>query len=279
MSIEINEGHFNGFDGQDLFFQVWPEPQPQALVVGVHGLGEHCESYRRLAEGLKGSGYQLCMSDLRGHGRSSGRRGVGSLDEFVQDIMIFIGEMRRLYPQLPIFILGHSLGGLVVLKTLIKHSDLNIKGVALSSPLLGVTVEIPTWKRKSAQLLSKVAPNLTLFNEIPHKNLTHDWDVVQALGQDHLRHDRISPRLFVDMLASMDFVMANAEKIRQPILIQQAGEDLVVSRPKTEAFFEKLQAPDKELIVYDGYFHEIYNELGRPRVFEELKRWFKKHLK
>jgi alpha-beta hydrolase superfamily lysophospholipase len=277
MGTTVQEGHFTSFDGLEIFFQAWPEAQPSALVVGVHGLGEHSGSYIRLAEGLKGSGFQFCMADLRGHGRSGGKRGVGTIDECVSDTKLFLQTAKELYPGLPVFLLGHSMGGLVATKTLIKNSDMKLNGLVLSSPLLGVSLEIPGWKRSSVNFLSKTLPNLTLFNEIPDKNLTHDLAVVQSYGQDHLRHSRISPRMFASMLESMDFVLANAGQVKVPVLMQQAGEDLIVSRPKAEKLFKNFTVNDKELIIYDDYYHEVYNEVGRPRVFEELKRWLSKH--
>src|SRR4029077_4270 len=117
-------GTFEGFDGSELFFQTWPVANPKAVVIGIHGLGEHADTYKRLAIGLQNSPYQLIMSDLRGHGRSSGKRGVGTVDEFVLDNKLFVNVVKQRFSHLPFFFLGHSMGGLVLSKLLIRNGDL-----------------------------------------------------------------------------------------------------------------------------------------------------------
>lgn len=279
MALSTAEGTFEGYDGSELFFQTWPKENPDAIVLGIHGLGEHSGSYNLLAEGLQETSHQLIMADLRGHGRSSGKRGVGTIDEFVLDTKQFHGEVVKKFPRIPLFFLGHSTGGLILIKLLIRHGSLGALGAVLSSPLLGVTVEIPAFKRKSANFLAKVAPNMTLSNEIPDKHLTHYKKVLESYANDSWRHNRISPRLFVDMLASMDYVFKQRDKLKIPLLMQQAGDDLVVSQKRGEEFFDGLEINDKEKIIYEGYYHEIYNEIWREKPFNDLKRWIQNHIK
>jgi alpha-beta hydrolase superfamily lysophospholipase len=277
MGLQIEEGLFKGYDGCELFFQTWTQSSPKAVILGIHGLGEHVDSYKLLALGLQDSGYQLIMSDLRGHGRSSGKRGVGTIDEFILDIKLFFGVMKERFPGLPIFLLGHSMGGLVLLKLLIRHGSLGALGAVFSSPLMGVTVEIPAIKRKSATVLAALTPNITLYNEIPLTNLSHNKEHIAGMEIDHMRHNRISPKLFVEMLNSMDYVVKCADKIQLPVLFQLAGDDKVVSRSKSEALYEKLTAPDKEMFIYNQFYHEIYNESGREKPISDMKKWLDKH--
>src|SRR5690349_8061237 len=103
MGVTIEEGHFKGYDGSELFFQTWPQTSCRAAILGIHGLGEHSNSYRLLAEGLSGSGFQLIMSDLRGHGQSTGKRGVGSIDDFVLDIKLFHTVVKERFADVPLF--------------------------------------------------------------------------------------------------------------------------------------------------------------------------------
>jgi acylglycerol lipase len=279
MDTTIEEGTFEGFDGSELFFQTWPHEAPRAIILGIHGLGEHTDSYKRLAQGLKSAPVQLMMSDLRGHGRSEGKRGVGSIDEFVLDIKLFVKVVRQRFPNLPFFFLGHSMGGLVLIKLLIRNGSMGASGAIFSSPLLGVAVKIPVIKEKSAGFLSKIVPNLSLSNEIPREHLTHDRAVIDEYNSDHLRHDRISPRLFVDILSNFDYVFQNKDKITLPILMQQAADDFVVSQKRAEEFFDLLPSQDKEKIVYQGFYHEIYNEVGRQKPFSDLIKWLQKHMR
>jgi lysophospholipase len=143
MDLQVEEGHFSGYDGSELFFQTWSKRSPEAVILGVHGFGEHSDAYKLLAEGLKETPYQLIMSDLRGHGRSSGKRGLGTIDEFVLDIKLFYEQVRSRFPKLPLFILGHSLGGLIVMKFLIRNGRMDASGAVLSSPLTKLALEIP----------------------------------------------------------------------------------------------------------------------------------------
>ncbi|MDZ4677989.1 MAG: alpha/beta hydrolase [Oligoflexia bacterium] len=277
MGLQIEEGTFKGYDGSELFFQTWAQQSSQAVILGIHGLGEHSDSYKLLAEGLMGSPYQLIMSDLRGHGRSSGKRGVGTIDEFVLDIKLFHSVVKTRFSGKPIFFLGHSMGGLVLSKLLIRHGDFGARGAIFSSPLLDLSVQIPKLKRKSAGVLAAMAPNMTLYNEIPLNHLSHDKEHVGTMELDHLRHNRISPKLFVELLASMKYVFDCARKIQLPVLMQLSGDDKIVSRPKAEEFYEQLEAKDKELLIYEQFYHEIYNEVGRDKPFSDLKKWLIKH--
>jgi alpha-beta hydrolase superfamily lysophospholipase len=273
----IEEGTFKGFDDAELFFQTWPVSAPKSIILGIHGLGEHSGSYKYLAQGLEKSPYQLIVSDLRGHGRSAGKRGVGSVDEYILDIRLFVNVVQKRYPNLPLFFLGHSMGGLILTKLLIRNGSMGALGGVLSSPLYGVTVKVSAIKEKSATFLNAIAPNLTLANEIPNENLTHDKAIVEEYENDHLRHNRITPKLYTNMVESFDYVFKNADKITLPILMQQSGDDKVVSQPKGEEFFNLLTTRDKEKIVYEGYYHEIYNETGRQKPFTDLIRWLDKH--
>lgn len=279
MGLQVEEGNFKGYEGSELFFQTWPQSKPKAVILGIHGLGEHADSYRLLAEGLQDTGYQLFFSDLRGHGRSAGKRGVGTIDEFVRDIKVFTPLVQAKFPDLPFFFLAHSMGGLVLLKLLIRHGSLGASGAVLSSPLLGVAVEVSGIKKGAAQWLSKLTPNLTMNNEIPPENLTHYKKVIERNETDHWRHDRISPLLYTSMLRNMEYVFNRPDKIQLPLLMQQAGDDLVVSAPKAIELFGHLTMADKELITYDGYYHEIYNEIWREKPIGDLVRWLDRHLK
>src|ERR1019366_3216314 len=112
MDLQVEESHFNGYDGAELYYQTWSKPSPKGVILGIHGLGEHSDCYKLLAEGLSESPYQLIMSDLRGHGRSTGNRGIGTIDDYVLDIKLFHNLVKNRFKDIPLFLLGHSMGGL-----------------------------------------------------------------------------------------------------------------------------------------------------------------------
>jgi len=278
MDLQVEEGNFEGYDGAELFFQTWSKISPKGVIIGIHGIGEHSDCYKLLAEGLSESPFQLIMPDLRGHGRSTGKRGVGSIDDYVLDIKLFHALVEKRFKDTPLFFLGHSMGGLTLLSYLVRNGDKKIAGVVLSSPLLGVAVDIPMIKRKSASLLFRITPNLGLYNEIPFEDLSHYKKVIASYENDPWRHDRISPKLFISMLENIDSVFSQSDKLSAPLLMQQAGDDKVVSQKKAEELFEKLKINDKTQIVYEGYFHEIYNEIWRDKPYADLKKWLERHL-
>ncbi|MBK9294616.1 MAG: alpha/beta hydrolase [Oligoflexia bacterium] len=274
--LQVVEASFKSYDDTEIYFQTFKPSQPKALVVGCHGLGEHSDCYRFVADKLVNEGFEFSIFDHRGHGKSEGKRGVGSIDEMVLDLKFFIQEI--INKDLPLFILAHSMGGLVAIKYLIRHGMGKARGVVLSSPLLGVTVQIPFWKKSSASLLAKALPAITLHNEIPHKNLTHDQDVVAYYDRDTLRTDRISAPMFMSMLESIDYVFKNSDQLQGQVFFQLSGEDLVVSRAEAEKFFHKLKVKNKKIQIYDGYYHEIYNELKREVPLADLANWLKQCL-
>lgn len=279
MSPSVEEKNFKSFDETELFSQAWtPDQKPKALVIGTHGLGEHADSYRFLGNALTKKNYKLIMFDHRGHGRSEGKRGVGTIDEFVLDLKVFIDFARKNNPDLPFFFIAHSMGALVLIKYLIRNGFGQSKGAVFSSPMLGVSVEIPAWKKKISGALAVTLPRLTLFNEIPPGNLSHDPVVVKSYGLDHLRHDRISAPLFISMLESIDYCFKHHDKLDGPMYFQVAGTELVVSRPETEKFYALLTRLNKEMKIYEGFHHEIYNELKRDEVFADLTNWLDKKL-
>lgn len=278
--METIEGHFSGYDGAQMFYQTWPKSLgPKAHILGIHGLGEHADSYFRLAQGLSDSPYQLFMLDLRGHGKSTGKRGVASIDEFVQDFGHFRTAISEKFGDRPTFLLGHSMGGLVLAKLLTSVGASGILGAVFSSPFFGVSMKVPWIKEKSASVLGLLAPGLTLNNQINLQHLSHDPEVYTHNLKDQWRHDRISAKLFKSMMESVDHVFKNVEKIQCPVLAQIAGEDLLVDSKKGKEFFEALKTPDKTLHVYEGFYHEIYNEVKKDKPIGDLIRWLNQKLK
>lgn len=275
--VRRKEGYVAARDGLKLYYQVWHSDQRPAegkayTIVVTHGLGEHSDPYCRLGEAMALAGHEVLAWDLRGHGRSDGKRAViDSFNDFANDLKDVISAASERGK--PVVILGHSMGGLITCRYLIDNPSAKLSGFVLSSPLVGIAVEIPRLKEAAGRWLGKFFPELTLFNEIKFSDLTHDRAVIAEFEIDTLRHDRVSTRLYLEILGALDFVPARASKITLPALVQQAGADRIVSRPRTEEFFTHLGSEDKTLHVYEGFCHEIYNETERARPFADLTKW------
>ena len=281
MAIEQREGHFRGDGGIELFYQSWAPPTPFATLVVTHGISEHSECYKKTAESLAALGWNVIAWDLRGHGRSEGKRGfVGDFMEYVRDLRRFLthlGEAGRL--DKPFALIGHSMGGLVTLRHLVDYGNPDPAAepkcpkplaVALSSPLVGIGVEVPFVKDFAARLLHRVWPSITLNNEIHYDRLTRDPQFLAGYPTDPLRHDKISPPLYFGMLSNIEIVKHLADRVRLPILIQAAGMEKIVSLPAIKEIFPKLGSENKKLIIYEDSYHEIFNDLDREKVFGDL---------
>lgn len=267
---------------EKLFLRGWTPPNPRGAVLITHGQAEHSGCYSFLVQCLTGAGYSVWAWDLRGHGKSDGKRGyVANFDDYIQD---FIDVFKFVRSQLPagqgLVALSHSMGGLIQTKALMENTDLqlSLKAQVLSSPLFGLALKVPYLKDRAAIILSRLAPKITLFNEINFSILTHDSQVLAAYPSDPLRHDQVSPSVYVGMIEAFKELPKGGSLIRLPTLLQQAGSDRVVSRSAAEKIYAGFAATDKEIRIYEGLFHEIYNEVGRQQVFEDLLQFLAKRM-
>ena len=281
-SLKRVEGHFLS-RSTELFYQRWINPTARATLVLTHGLGEHSESYVKSAESIAKLGYSIIAWDLRGHGRSSGKRGhVDHFSDYTTDLSQLLLHLQK-NGQLdqPFALLAHSMGGLITLKYLIEESrdgasdDPRPKACVLSSPLLGVALKVPVIKSLAADVLFKIWPSMTLANEIQYTDLTRDPEWLKTYPKDSLRHDKISPALYHGMNDAMADVLARADQVKLPIAILAAGDDKIVNVEVTKQVFEKLGSSQKMMKVYEGNYHEIFNDLDRETVFRDLDQFFK----
>ncbi len=282
MELQRSEGNFLS-GSTELFYQRWLNPSARATLVLTHGMGEHSEAYVKSADALGKLGWNIVAWDLRGHGRSAGKRGhVDHFSDFTSDLsQLLLHLQKNGQLQQPFVLVGHSMGGLITLKYLIDETkegasdDPRPSACILSSPLLEVALKVPAVKEFASKVLNNFWPSLTLYNEIQYTDLTRDPEWLKTYDRDSLRHDKISPALYQGMVETMKDVMADAEKIKLPIEILAAGHDKVVSLKATEAFFEKVSSPMKKMIVYKESYHEIFNDLERESVFRDLNQFLK----
>jgi alpha-beta hydrolase superfamily lysophospholipase len=276
------EGHFWGYQDAELFFQMWRPEKVRGTLVLTHGLGEHSERYNSVANEMADIGWQTLAWDLRGHGRSEGKRGyVNRFQDYCDDLESFLRFVKSHHHDRtnPIVLFGHSMGGLITLKMLLNHNPQNVNGVVLSSPALGVSLEVPYLKVKGAELLAKWAPKVTLFNEIDYTILSRDRALTSQYGKDPLRHDKVSSRLFLGMREAFEEMMNQAQDFHWPMLLQLAGQEKVVSTPASKDFFEKVGAKKKDLVIYADSYHEIYNDLDKADVIRDLKSFLERMTK
>ncbi len=274
-------GEFAGSDGVKIFYRHYPAESERARLVIAHGLGEHSSRYGNVIERMLPMGISVWVPDHRGHGQSEGTRGhVLNFMQYLTDLRAMI-ELARdgMAGDCKCFLLGHSMGGLIAIHYAQRFPEL-IDGVLASSPALGMVIEVPAAKKILGLFMSYFWPSLTMGNDLDASKISHDQDVVRAYQNDPLVHDRVSTRFFTELMAAMKSVNQQASSLQVPILMQVAGDDHLVNARTAGQFFEKLEVPDKTLYVYEGLYHEIYNELEAQRkpVLKDLEDWLEKRL-
>lgn len=260
-------------DDLTLFGQGWePEIKSQAVVCLVHGLGEHSGRYAHLGEVLTASGYALLAFDLRGHGKSQGRRGHSpSIEAFIDDIAHLLVEANQRYSNLPCFLYGHSLGGILVLNYALRRKP-NLTGVVASAPGLRTALESQTTKVFFARVMGSLLPGLTIPSGLDPETISRDPAVVQDYINDPLVHDRLSLGLAKNLLQAIGWIFEHAGEFPVPLLLMHGTGDKLAF-PAGSQEFASLVPGDCTIKLWDGLSHEIHNEPEKGEVIAYLVGW------
>lgn len=273
------EGQLTTQDELNLYARAWlPDGPIRAVIAFSHGLGEHIGRYEHVGAALAAEGYALQMADLRGHGRSPGKRGhVMAWQDYHRDFEAIIAGARALAPAAPLFIGGHSNGGLILLSYAVSHTPEGCAGVIASAPLLRVGFEPPKLTLMLARVLSLLAPGMQLNNELDAKGLSHDQAVVDAYINDPLVHPQISTRYATELMKAQAETLARARNLRLPLLIIHGDSDPIVAVSGSRDFYAAAASADKTLKEYEGLHHELFNEFEKERVLADLIAWLDAH--
>lgn len=275
------EAKLKSKDGIELFVRGWePDTKPKAVVALIHGHGEHVGRYEHVARAMTNAGYAFAGFDLRGHGKSGGIRGhFASWDAVMQDILDFFGFLTQRYPELPQFLYGHSLGGLIVLTYALQHKA-GLKGVIATGAGLRSQVHDQKAKLMMAKILGSIAPTALVPSGLDDTILSHDPAVIQAYKSDPLVHNRMSLGFGKAGLNATDFAWQHAEEFSLPLLIMHGTADRN-TYSHGSADFAKLAAKnnrDVTLKLWEGMYHEIHNEPEKDQVIEFMIDWLNRHL-
>ncbi|MDY6874723.1 MAG: alpha/beta hydrolase [Chloroflexota bacterium] len=271
------ESTFSGFGGLELYYQCWrPEVEPRAALAVVHGFGEHSGRYGNVVDWFVPRGCAVYAFDLRGHGRSPGPRGyINEWAEFREDVKSFLELVHEQEPERPVFLLGHSMGGLIVLEYVLHHPE-GLIGVIASGPAL--EVGISPFLMALSKVLSGVLPRLTLGTKLDATTISRDAAVVEAYVSDPLVHSLGTPRLSTELTRATEWTQAHAAEMRIPCLIVHGSADRLVPPEGSRIFYENVTFADKERQAYEGYYHEVFNDVGKERVLADVEAWIERHL-
>ncbi len=266
-------------DGTKLYIETHPVPNPKHVVVLVHGFAEHIGRYGEIFERLNRANMSVLGVDLRGHGRSHGMRGyINNFSEYIDDLGTAVREAQTRNNVSKVIILAHSMGALVASCYAAQHPD-QISGLILSSPLIEIAVEIPAWKRRAGQWMAKLMPSFSLKSTMDTKYLTHDTEKVRAYDEDPLIFHYVRAGWFDQITGFKDEAFKIARQLRTPVLVQFSPKDYIVNFETGKKWSSELASSQKEIKVYDGFYHEIYNEVEREKPISDLIAWLNSHPK
>jgi acylglycerol lipase len=274
------EAKWKSQDGLDIFAQGWnPDTNPpRAVVCLVHGIGEHTFRYLKVAEAFSKEGYALFGADLRGHGKSGGRRGhFPSIKAVLNDIDLLLEHARTRYPGIPLILYGHSLGGILVLFYGLKQKP-DIKGVIATSPGLHTALEEQPAKVMAAKFLGSLIPRVSIPSGLDVNAISHDGEVVELYKNDLLVHNKMSLGFGKIMLSVIKWTLEHASEFSLPLLLMHGKSDSIAYPASSTEFAAKLDKNCK-LVIWDNAYHELHNEPIKDEVFKTMTTWIDERLK
>lgn len=265
--------------GLNIHAQEWkPDGKIRAVIVLVHGLGEHCNRYGHVAEFYNHHGITVLSFDHVGHGKSEGIRGHElSYDSTCDDIQMLVDTAKSKYPDLPIFLYGHSLGAAQVLYMILSRKP-QIDGAIATSPVLRPAIPPSAFKLALARLLNNLIPAFTMENDLDFAALSRDEKVVKAYKDDPLVTSKVSARLGLELIENGVWILENANKLSMPLFLMQGSADKIVDPEWTKMFGAR--APEQWITfkVWEGFYHELHNEPEKKDVLDHQLNWITRRL-
>ncbi|HET7690515.1 MAG TPA: alpha/beta hydrolase [Nocardioidaceae bacterium] len=272
------EGGFTGASGEQSYWQAWLPDETKAVVLLSHGVSEHSGRYAHVGTRLADAGYAVYAIDHHGHGRSGGTPGnIGRMAWVVEDLHTLRRLATEQHPDVPVFVLAHSLGGLIALDYVTTKSQAGLAGLLLSGaavdPAVGSRIE-----RAVAPLVSRFAPNLRV-TALSADAISRDPAVIRAYVDDPLVYTgKVRARTGAEALAAVARVQERVGSLTLPLLAMHGSKDTLTSPSGSELVYERVRSDDKTLKLYDGLFHEIFNEPEQDSVLDDVVGWLDKRV-
>jgi len=274
--IRRTESHLPGSTGDLLFRRSWLPKTSERIIILVHGYAEHSGRYEDTASDLVRAGFEVHAYDQLGHGRSGGTRcHVRRFEHLLDDLQGFVAAVRAERPPLPVVVVGHSMGGLVVAAYASQRNP-DVAGVVASSAVLSMPEDLSRARVIALRGLRWIAPRFSLASQLDPKTLSRDPEVIRAYVEDPLVQRKITASLASEMLSAMKRTAAAAAAVRVPMLLLHGEDDWICPVAGSRNFFERLTMTQRELHTYPGLRHEIFNEPERATVLGDLISWIRK---
>jgi alpha-beta hydrolase superfamily lysophospholipase len=270
-----SEFQFNIYNTK-FYGQTWSTNITKAVVVLVHGMGEHSSRYKHVAQKFTDNNYAVVAFDHFGHGKTEGKRGHNpSFDAVLDSITKTIEKAKELFPQKPICLYGHSMGGNAVINYAIRKQH-NLKTVIATSPFLKLAFKPPAVKLAVGRLLQKIVPSITLGNELNANHISRDKTEVEKYNNDPLNHNKISPNFSLTFIETGQWAIDNGNKLTTSMYILHGTKDSIIDYKGSKEFAE--QSTKCTLKLYDGGYHELHNDLCRKEMLQDVINWLNSQL-
>jgi acylglycerol lipase len=271
--VKQEQSRLTGAGGIRIFWQAWlPDGEPGAAVVIAHGAGEHSDRYAHVAARLVADGYAVYAIEHRGHGRSDGKRAlIDRLDNAVADLGTLIDTVRERHPEVPVFLLAHSMGGTIGVSYALKHEE-RLAGLILSGPLAALEPS-PLPQRIIVGIVSAVAPAVGLI-AIDPALVSRDPAVVDAYVRDPMVfHGKLPARTITELATAIDAFPEAVRAITIPVLIVYGTDDGLCPPAGSVMLGERIGSEDKTIKPYEGLHHEVLNEPEQHAVLDDVCAW------
>jgi len=273
------EGNFKGVRNTNIYYQAWlPEGRVKAVLLFVPGLGDHCGRWMNVVNHFVPLGYAVYGFDHIGHGKSEGAREmVERFADYTDTLTIYYNMVKAWQTGKPIFLLGHSMGGLIASYYLLDDQD-KFKGAVISAPAIKISESISPVTIILGKVLSVLLPKTGILPVDPN-GISRDPEVVKAYANDPLVfHGKTPARLAAELLKAMRRVTAEADKITLPFITLQGSEDKIIDPGSAQMLYDKAGSKDKTIKIYEGLYHEVFNEPERARVLKDVENWLAAHV-
>lgn len=260
-----------------IFGQYWMPKECKAMVLLVHGMGEHSGRYTdEVIPELLAKHIAVCTYDNFGHGKSDGKRGYcPSYSALMELVKVMHEKAKELAKELPVFLYGHSMGGNLVTNYVIRYQP-DVKGMIATSPLLRLSFQPPAWKITIGKVLQKILPSLTLKSGIDVNAISRIEDERQKYSADPLVHDQISANYSISVFEAGTYAIENGEQISVPSFFAHGTGDMITDYTATQQISEKVS--EVTLQLFDDGFHELHNDLERDKLLSSITSWIQKKI-
>jgi acylglycerol lipase len=277
--MQYTEGKFTGRNNYSLYRQAWlPDGIPVAVLIVVHGIAEHSGRYANLVNYFVPKGYAVYSFDLRGHGKSDGKRSyIERFSYYLDDLKTFYNKVSEENKNIKTFLVGHSMGSTIAIDYALEHQN-EFNGIIVSGTTLKAGASINKASIFIAKILSVILPKIGV-SALSAAGISRDKAVIEAYVNDPLDYTgKLSARTGAELLKTMDNIQSRISELSLPILIMHGTADRISDPSSSQMLYDGASAKDKTMKLYKGFYHEIFNDPDCQQVFSDMSDWLKLHI-